>query len=42
MNKFNEICGDLKNTVIMAKTTKGKIVGGYSPLNFNPSVNWPS
>jgi hypothetical protein len=42
MNKFNEICGDLKNTIIVAKTTQGKIVGGYTPLSFNPSIHWPS
>ena len=40
MNKYFGKCGDLTNTVIIAKTTKGKIIGGYTTLIFNPSANW--
>lgn len=39
INKYFEQCGDLTNTVIIAKTTKGDIVGGFTPLSFNTSIN---
>ena len=42
MNKYYQECGDLTNTIIIAKTKKGKIIGGFTPLSFNPSVNWTS
>ena len=42
MNKYYQQCGDLTNTIIIAKTKKGKIIGGFTPLSFNPSVNWTS
>ncbi len=29
-------CGELTNTIIIAKTKKGKIIGGFTPLKFNP------
>ena len=35
--KFFEQCGDLTNLIIIAKTAKGKIIGGFTPINFNPS-----
>ena len=37
--KYFEQCGDLTNTIIIAKTTKGKIIGGFTPLSFNPTAN---
>jgi hypothetical protein len=37
LHKYYEKCGDLVNTIIIAKTTKGKIIGGFTPLSFNPS-----
>ena len=40
--KYFQQCGDLTNTIIIARTTKGKIIGGFTPLSFNPSVNWTS
>ena len=40
--KYLEQCGNLTNTIIIAKTKKGKIIGGFTPLSFNPSVNWTS
>ena len=33
-------CGDLTNTIIIARTAKGKIVGGFTPLSFNPTYDW--
>jgi hypothetical protein len=35
--RYFEQCGYLTNTIIIAKTTKGKIIGGFTPLSFNPS-----
>jgi hypothetical protein len=35
--KYYQECGDLTNTIIILKTTMGKIVGGFTPLSFNPS-----
>ena len=35
--KYFEQCGDLNNTIIIAQTKKGKIIGGFTPLSFNPS-----
>jgi hypothetical protein len=40
--KYFELCGDLTNTIIIAKTKSGKIIGGFTPLSFNPSANWTS
>ena len=40
--KYFQQCGDLINTIIIVKTKKGKIIGGFTPLSFNPSVNWTS
>ena len=40
--KYLEQCGNLTNTIIIAKTKKGKIIGGFTPLSFNPSDNWTS
>jgi hypothetical protein len=37
LSNYFERCGDLTNTIIIAKTTKGKIIGGFNPLSFNPS-----
>ncbi len=39
MKNYYKDCGDLTNTIIIAKTTKGKIIGGFTPLSFNPSGN---
>ncbi len=36
--RYFEQCGYLTNTIIIAKTKKGKIIGGFTPLSFNPSV----
>ncbi len=35
--KYFEQCGHLTNTIIIVKTTKGNIIGGFTPLSFNPS-----
>ena len=41
MSKYYQQCGDLTNTIIIAKTTKGKIIGGFTPLSFNsPGNKW--
>ena len=37
MNKYFEQCGNLTNTIIIAKTKKGNIIGGFTPLSFDPS-----
>ena len=37
--KYFQQCGDLTNTIIIVKTTKGKIIGGFTPLSFNPTAN---
>ena len=37
IKKYFEQCGDLTDTIIIARTIKGKIIGGYSHLSFNPS-----
>ena len=42
MNKYFQQWGHLTNTIIIAKTKKGKLIGGFTPLSFNPSVNWTS
>ena len=42
LDKYFKECGNLKNTIIIAQTTKGKIIGGYTTLNFNPTTNWTS
>ncbi len=42
LSKYFEKYGNLTNIIIIAKTTKGKIIGGFTPLIFNPSVNWIS
>ena len=39
MSSFYEKCGNLNNILILAKTTKRKIVGGFTPLTFNPPGN---
>ena len=39
LTKYFEQCGDLTNTIIIAKTKKGKIIGGYTPLSFYPPGN---
>ena len=39
MNKYFQQCGDITNTIIIVKTTKGKIIGGFTPLSFNPPGN---
>lgn len=39
MNRYFEQCGDSTNTIIIVKTTKGNIMGGFTPLSFNPSIN---
>ena len=40
MNKFYEICGNVGETVMVCKTNKDKIIGGYTPLKFNsPPTN---
>ncbi len=33
--KWISNCGQLKNTIILCQTDKGKVIGGYSPLAFN-------
>ena len=39
--KYIQQCEYLTNTIIIAKTTKGKIIGGYTPLSFKPpGRNW--
>ena len=47
MDKYYEICGKLNNTIMIVKTTKGKIIGGFTPLcfdvpfnNFGAASNW--
>ena len=41
MSKYYQQCGDLTNTIIIAKTLKGKIIGGFTPLSFNsPGNKW--
>jgi hypothetical protein len=42
LDKYYEKCGNLPNTIIIAHTTKGKIIGGFTPLRFSPSVNLAS
>ena len=37
--KYFQQCGDLTNTIIIVKTKKGKIIGGFTPLSFNPTAN---
>ena len=37
LHNYYEQCGNSTNTIIIAKTTKGKIIGGFTPLIFNPS-----
>ncbi len=39
IDKYFKQCGDLTNTIIITKTTKGKIIGGFTPLSFNPTAN---
>ena len=39
MSKYYQQCGDLTNTIIIAKTKKGKIIGGFTPLSFYPPNN---
>lgn len=39
LKKYYEICGHLTNTMIICKTNKDKIIGGYTPLAFNPLSN---
>ena len=39
MSEFYHNCEKLNNTIIIAKTTKGKILGGYTPLSFNDPDN---
>ena len=41
--KYFEECGNLENTIIIVKTTKGKIIGGFTPLRFFPAIKkWTS
>jgi hypothetical protein len=35
VKKFYEICENVSETVIVCKTNKDKIIGGYTPLKFN-------
>lgn len=43
MNKFYQICGSFQNLIIIARTDKGNVVGGYTPLSFNhPGKKWKS
>lgn len=42
LNKYYQQCEDLLNTIILIKTTKNKIIGGFTPLSFNPCINWKS
>ncbi len=42
IKRYFQKCGDLTNTIIIAKTKKGKIIGGFTPLILNPSANWSS
>ena len=42
LNKYFEQCGNLTNTIIITKTKKGKIIAAFTPLSFNPSLNWTS
>ncbi len=39
LHKYIEQCGDLTNTIIIAKKKKGQIIGGFTPLSFNPPGN---
>ncbi len=39
LNKYFQKCGDLTNTIVIVKTTKGKIFGAFTPLSFNPPGN---
>jgi len=34
MSEFYRDCGKYNHTIIIAKTTKGKILGGYTPLSY--------
>jgi len=33
LKQYFEICGDASNTMILCETSKGKIIGAYSPLS---------
>jgi hypothetical protein len=39
MATFYEQCGDLENLIIVVKTSKGKVVGGFTTLSLNPPGN---
>jgi hypothetical protein len=39
LKTYYEMCGNATDTMIICKTNKDKIIGGYSPLTFNPISN---
>jgi len=34
MQKYFELCGHIRNTIIICETTKGKILGGFTATSF--------